>query len=83
MSNQDCKIRPALLNINSSEPLSYPYHVLVNKCNSSCNVINNACAKLCVPEVVKNINIKVFNLILRINEMCESYIMVWNLCVKM
>ena len=36
--------------------------VLVNKCSSSSNNINDPYAKLCVPDVAKNINVKVFNL---------------------
>ena len=40
----------------------------VNKCSSSCNHINNPYAKLCVPDVVKNMNIKVFNKMSKINE---------------
>ena len=62
MSNQECKIRPAIRNINSNEPLFYSYSVLVNKCSGSCNDVNNPYAKLCVPEVVKDMNIEVFNL---------------------
>ena len=58
MGNQECKIRPAMANINSNEPLFYPYSVLVNKCSDNCNYINNPCNKSCVPDVVKNINIK-------------------------
>ena len=56
------------MNINSDEPSFYLYSILVNKCGGSCNDINNLYAKLCVPDVVKNINIKVFNLISRTNE---------------
>ena len=71
MSDQECKIRPAIMNINSNRPLFYPYCVLVNICSGSCNDINNPYAKLCVPDVVKNMNIKVFNLMSRTNEMCH------------
>ena len=56
------------MNINSNETLFYPYSILVNKCCSSCDDINNFYAKLCVPDVVKNINIKKFNQISRTNE---------------
>ena len=38
------------------------------KCSGSCNNINNPYAKLCIPDIVKKINVKVFNLISRINE---------------
>ena len=56
------------MNINSNETLFYLYSILVNKCSGSCNDINNFYAKLCVPDVVKNMNTKVFNQISRTNE---------------
>ena len=40
----------------------YPFGIKVNKCSGSCNNINDPYAKLCVPDVVKKINVKVFNL---------------------
>ena len=40
MSDQECKIRPAIMSINSNEPFFYPYSVLVNKLSGSCNDIN-------------------------------------------
>ena len=46
----------------------YPYNVLVNKCSGSCNDINDFYAKLCVSDIVKNMNIKVFNQISRTNK---------------
>ena len=65
MNNQECRIRPEIINTNSNEPTFYPYSIEVNKCGGSCNSVSDAYAKLCVPDVVKNINIKVFNLISR------------------
>ena len=43
--------------------MSYPFSIKVNKCSGSCNTINVPYAKLCVPDVAKNINLKVFNLV--------------------
>ena len=63
-----CKVGPEIVNVNSNEPLFYPFSIKASKCSSSCNIINDPYAKLCVSDVVKNINIKVFNLIPRINE---------------
>ena len=68
MNNQECKIRPGIININSNEPLFYPYNIKVNKCSGSCNNVNDPYSNLCVSYVVKNMNIKVFNLVSRINE---------------
>ena len=60
MNNQECKVRPEIVNINSNEPLFYSFSIKTSKCRGSCNNINDPYAKLCVPDVVKNLNIKVF-----------------------
>ena len=44
MSNQECKVRPALMGINSN-PLIYHCNILVNKCCASCNNISDPYAK--------------------------------------
>ena len=67
MNNQECKIRLEIININSNEPTFYPYSVEINQSIGSCNNINDPYAKLCVSEVVKNMNIKVCNLMSRTN----------------
>ena len=54
--------------VNSDEPVFYPFHIKKSKCSGTCNNINSSSAKLCVPDVVKNINFKVFNLMSRTNE---------------
>ena len=64
----ECKLRPEIININSNEPSFYPYSVEINKCSASCNNINDPYEKLCFPDVVKDINVKVFNLISITNE---------------
>ena len=68
MNNQECKVRPQIVNVNSDEPVFYPFSIKTSKCSGSCNNINNPCAKLCVPDVVKNLNVNLFNLVSRINE---------------
>ena len=68
MNNQECKARPKIIDVNNNEPVFYPYSIKVNKCSGSCNTINDPFAKLCVPDITKNINVKVFNLMVRINE---------------
>ena len=68
MNNQEYKRRPEIININSNELSFYPYSIEINKCSGSCNNIDDPYAKLCVPDAVKNMNIKVFNLISRSNQ---------------
>ena len=62
MNNQDCKIRPQILSINSDNPLFYLYSIQVYTWSDSCNNINDPYAKWYLSDVVKNINGKVFNL---------------------
>ena len=68
MKNQECKIRPQIININSNNPIFYPFSIKINKCSGNCNNINNPYAKICVPDIIKNLNVKVFNLMSRTNE---------------
>ena len=55
MTNQECKVRPQIVNINSDEPVFYPFSIKTSKCSGSCNNINDPYAKMCVPDVVKNL----------------------------
>ena len=68
MNNQKCKVRPEIVNVDSNEPVFFPFSIKTRKCSGSCNNINNPYAKLCLLNVVKNLNIKVFNLFSRTNE---------------
>ena len=61
MNNQECEIRAKIKDINNDESSFYPYGIEVNKCRDSCNSINDPYAKLCVPDVVENLNVKVFH----------------------
>ena len=52
MSNQECKVRPEVINVNSDEPSFYPYSVKISKCSGSCCNINDPYAKICIPNGV-------------------------------
>ena len=68
--NQKCIPRPKILDVNVGvgEALFYLYNVLVNKCSGSCNTLDNPMSKICVPKVIKNVNIKVYNILMILNE---------------
>ena len=68
MNNQVCKVRPEVVNLNSNEPLFHPFSIKTSKCSGGCNNVNDPYAKICVPDFVKDLNIKVFNLISRTNK---------------
>ena len=67
--NRKCMPRPKILDVNEGvgEALFYPYNVLVNKCSGSCDTINNP-MELCVPGIIKGINMQVYNFLMRLNE---------------
>ena len=57
MNNQECKIRTEIINLNTNEPMFYPYSIKINRSKGSCNTINDPYAKICVPDQNKNTNV--------------------------
>ena len=68
MKNQEYKTRLQVINVNSNNPIFYPFSIKTSKCSGNCNNINSPDAKIWVPDVIKDLNVKVFNLMSRINE---------------
>ena len=68
MNNQACKARPEIINVNSNNPVFYPFIIKASKCSGTYNNMNDPYAKICVPDVAKDLNVKVFNLMSRTNE---------------
>ena len=66
--NQKCMSRIKIIETNPSEPVFYSLSVKVNKFSGDCNNINDPIAKSWVSVIVKDMNINVFNLLVRINE---------------
>ena len=66
MKNGECKVRSEIINVNSNNPMFYPFSIKINKCSGNCNNINDSYARICVPDVIKNV--KVINLMSRTNE---------------
>ena len=61
-------VRPATMNNNSNELLFYPHNIVVKKCSSSSDNVNDPYAKLWFPGAIKEMIIKVFNLMSIINK---------------
>ena len=68
--NQKCMPRPKLLDVNEGvgDASFYPYNVLVQKCSGSCNTLDDPMAKLVVANIIKRVNMKVYNFLMRLNE---------------
>ena len=62
VANKEYEVRPEIININSNEPVFYPFSIKTSKCSGSCNNINDPYAKICVLDEVKDLNVKVFSL---------------------
>ena len=57
MNNQECKIRPEIININNNNPIFYPFSIKTNKCSGNCDNINDPYARICAPNILKNLNV--------------------------
>ena len=64
-NNQPCKARPEVIDVSSNNPVFYRFNIIASKCSGNSNNINDPYAKICVPDIVKDLNVKVFNLMSR------------------
>ena len=64
------KTRPKILDVNEGvgEALFYPFNALVNKCSGSCNTLDDPMLKLCVPNIIKRVNMEVYNFLMSLNQ---------------
>ena len=46
MKNQECKVKPEIININSNNSIFYPFSVKIDRCNGNCNNINDPYARI-------------------------------------
>ena len=62
--------RPKILNVNEGigEAIFYPYNILVNKCSGSCDTLDNPMSKICVPKIIKRVNMQVCKFLMKLNE---------------
>ena len=66
--NQPCKARPEIVNVNINNPIFHPFSIKTSKCSGNCNNINDSYTRICVSDFIKNLNVKVFNLMSRTNK---------------
>ena len=68
MNNQQCQKIPEIINVSKNSPVFYPFSIKTSKCSGNCNNINDPYAKVCVPDVVKDLNVKLINIMSRTYE---------------
>ena len=67
LNNEPRMAKHFLINLNPAELNFYPFIISLDKCNESCNVVDDLSTKICVPSETKGINVKIFNMITCIN----------------
>ena len=65
MKNQECKAREVIVD---NKYMTYPYSIKVNRCNGNCNNITNPYSRVCVPDITKNVTLKIFDLMTLTNK---------------
>ena len=60
LNKEPCLIRPTIIDLNPIELNYYLFMISLDKCNGSCNVVDNLSTKMCVPSEIKDLNVKVF-----------------------
>ena len=72
LSNQKCMTQPTLINLHpneySQESHYYLFAVKLDRCVGRCNTLNDLSNKVCVPNKIEDLNLRVFNMITGINE---------------
>ena len=46
ITNKECKVRLEIINVNSDEPVFYPFSIKTRKCVGGCNKINHPYVKI-------------------------------------
>ena len=65
LKDQECKVTKTVIN---NDYMTFPYNIKVGRCIGSCNNITNPYSKVCLPDIIKNVTVKVFDLISQQNE---------------
>ena len=64
LKNQECKVKKVIID---NDYMTFPYKLKVDRCVGSCNDKDNPYFKVCLPNSVKNISVKVCDLISKEN----------------
>ena len=60
LKNQECAVRKVIID---NDYMTFPYKIGVDRCIGSCNDKDNPYLKFCLPDAIKNISVKSFDLL--------------------
>ena len=68
LNYKPCITRPALTDLSPVELNCYPFIITLDKCNGSFNAVDDLSTKISVSSETKAMNVKVFNMKIRVNK---------------
>ena len=68
LKDQKCDVKKVIVD---NDYMTFPYKINIERCIRSCNNLTNPYSKVCFPDVIKNISVKVFDLISQQNKLRE------------
>ena len=68
MNNQPCAARPMLNDLNLDELHYCPFMSILDRCDGSCNTVEDPFGRICVPNKMKVVTLKVFQMITGVNK---------------
>ena len=54
LNNGPCLSRPTLIDFNSNKPHFYQFMVRLNRCNESCNTLDELSSRICAPNEIEH-----------------------------
>ena len=65
-------IQPTRINLHPNKQSQgfpyYPFEIKLDRCVGSCNTLNDLTNKVCIPNKTEDLNLRVFNMIRKINQ---------------
>ena len=55
MNNQQCITRPTIIDLNLDELHYYPFIINMNRCDRSCNTVEDPLGRICIPHKMEDI----------------------------
>ena len=72
LNNEQRMASPFLIDLNLVELKYYLFMISLDKCNGSCDSVDDLSTKICAPSKTKDVNVKVFNMITNQIEMKQK-----------
>ena len=55
-------VKPRLFDLNLEELHYYPFIFSLNRCNGSCNTLNDLSSRICIVDKAEDVNLNVFDM---------------------